>query len=61
LQKLPEHQRELIATRYEPGKSVSELARGSGKTPKAMSEALRRIRRTLLDCIERTVAREAQV
>jgi RNA polymerase sigma-70 factor (ECF subfamily) len=61
LQKLPEHQRELIATRYEPGKSVSELARGSGKSPKAMSEALRRIRRTLLDCIERTVAREAQV
>ena len=61
LQKLPEHQRELIATRYEPGRSVSELARRSGKTPKAMSEALRRIRRTLLDCIERTAAREAQV
>jgi len=61
LQKLPERQRGLIATRYEPGGSVNELARRSGKSPKAISETLRRIRRTLLDCIERTVAREARV
>ena len=61
LQKLPDHHRKLIATRYEPGGSVSELARRTGKTPKAMSETLRRIRRALLDCIERTVAREARV
>ena len=61
LQKLPEHQRKLIATRYEPGGSVNDLARRSGKSPKAISETLRRIRRVLLDCIERTVAREARV
>jgi RNA polymerase sigma-70 factor (ECF subfamily) len=61
LQKLPDHQRQLIATRYEPGGSVSKLAFQSGKTPKAISEMLRRIRRVLLECIERTVAREAQV
>jgi RNA polymerase sigma-70 factor (ECF subfamily) len=61
LQKLPDDQRTLIATRYEPGGSVNELARRSGKTPKAMSETLRRIRRALLDCIERSVAREARI
>ncbi len=61
LQKLPVHQRELIATRYEPDGSVNKLARRSGKSAKAISESLRRIRRALLDCIERTVAREAQV
>jgi RNA polymerase sigma-70 factor (ECF subfamily) len=61
LQKLPDHQRKLIAARYEPGGSVNELARRSGKSSKAISETLRRIRRMLLDCIERTVAWEARV
>jgi RNA polymerase sigma-70 factor (ECF subfamily) len=61
LQKLPGHQRELIATRYEPGGSVKELALQAGKTPKAISEMLRRIRQVLLECIEQTVAREARV
>jgi RNA polymerase sigma-70 factor (ECF subfamily) len=60
LNKLPDRHRALIASRYEPGGSVNELARRWGKTPKAISEALRRIRRTLLECIERTVAQEAR-
>jgi RNA polymerase sigma-70 factor (ECF subfamily) len=60
LNKLPDRHRALIASRYEPGGSVNELARRSGKTPKAISETLRRIRRTLLECIERTVAQEAR-
>ncbi len=54
LNKLPDRHRALIASRYEPG------ARRLGKTPKAISEVLRRIRRTLLECIERTVAQEAR-
>jgi RNA polymerase sigma-70 factor (ECF subfamily) len=61
LQKLPVRQRELIARRYEPGSSVKELARQREMTPKALSETLRRIRRALLQCIERTVAQEARV
>jgi RNA polymerase sigma-70 factor (ECF subfamily) len=60
LQKLPDRQRELVASRYEPGGSVNDLARQLGKTPKAVSEMLRRIRRALLECIERTVAQEAR-
>jgi RNA polymerase sigma-70 factor, ECF subfamily len=59
LQKLPEKHRRLVATRYEPGASVNAMAATAGKQPKAVSETLRRIRRTLLDCIERTLAVEA--
>lgn len=60
LNKLPDRHRAMIAGRYEPGGSVNELAHRLGKTPKAISETLRRIRRTLLECIQRTVAQEAR-
>ncbi|MCA9155552.1 MAG: sigma-70 family RNA polymerase sigma factor, partial [Planctomycetales bacterium] len=60
LRKLPDDQRQLVARRYEPGGSVNQLAEQRGVSPKALSESLRRIRRTLLQCIERTLAREAQ-
>ena len=55
LQKLPEKHRQLVAARYEPGGSVNDLAAAMGKQPKAVSEMLRRVRRTLLDCIERAL------
>jgi RNA polymerase sigma-70 factor, ECF subfamily len=59
LEKLPADQRSLIAARYEPGGSVNELAAARGTTPKALSELLRRIRRSLLLCVERTLSRQA--
>ena len=58
LKKLSDEHRRLINRRYEPGGSVNELAAEQGKAPKAVSEMLRRIRSSLLDCIERTLARE---
>lgn len=58
LQKLPEKHRVLVASRYEPGASVNAIAAARDTQPKAVSEMLRRIRRTLLDCIERTLAAE---
>ena len=58
LQKLPERQRALIAQRYEPGGSVNAMSGELGTTPKALSEMLRRIRHSLLLCIERTLAQE---
>lgn len=60
LQKLPDRHRELITGRYEPGGCVNEMARQRGKAPKAISETLRRIRRALLECIERTLVQEAR-
>jgi RNA polymerase sigma-70 factor (ECF subfamily) len=61
VQKLPDPQRELISRRYQPGASVNEMARQRGRTAKALSESLRRIRNALLECIERTLAQEARV
>ncbi len=59
LAKLPDDQRRLIAARYEPGGSVNALAAARGTTPKALSELLRRIRRALLLCMERSLSRQA--
>jgi RNA polymerase sigma-70 factor (ECF subfamily) len=59
LQKLLPEQRELIARRYEPNASVKAMAEAGEATPKAISDRLRRIRKTLLDCIQQTLAEEA--
>lgn len=59
LQKLPDEHRTLVMRRYEPGGSVNDMAAEQGRSPKAVSEMLRRIRAALLECIQRTLAREA--
>lgn len=58
LGKLTDEQRRLVARRYEPGGSVAELAARVGKTPKALSESLRRVRKNLMTCIDRTLRDE---
>lgn len=58
LQKLPVKHRHLVARRYEPGASVIAMAAEIGSQPKAVSEMLRRIRHSLLACIERSIATE---
>lgn len=59
LEKLPPVQRELIVRRYQPDVEVNSLAFEVGKTAKAVSESLRRIRENLRQCIERTLAAES--
>jgi RNA polymerase sigma-70 factor (ECF subfamily) len=51
LQKLPQRDRELVLTRYEPGCGVEEAARRSGRTLGAAYKALARTRKLLLDCV----------
>ncbi|MBD3675228.1 MAG: sigma-70 family RNA polymerase sigma factor [Planctomycetaceae bacterium] len=58
LQKLTASQRTLISRRYQPDVAVNSLAEEVGKTAKAVSESLRRIREKLRQCIERTLAAE---
>lgn len=58
LAKLRPEQRQLVAQRYEPGGCVNDMAKQRGRTPKAISEALRRIRETLLRCIEKSLLAE---
>jgi RNA polymerase sigma-70 factor, ECF subfamily len=60
LQKLPQRKRELITLRYQPHVTVNSLAAELGKTAKAVSESLRRIRMILRECIERTLAAESR-
>ena len=59
LRKLKPDQRKLVAQRYEPGGCVNDMAAEQGRSPKAVSEALRHLRKKLMTCIETTVATEA--
>ena len=56
LQKLPPRDRDFILTRYEPGSSVEEAARQSGRTLVAAYKALTRIRKSLHDCVTHQLA-----
>jgi len=58
MKKLPEHQRELIDQRYQQGQSVQALAESLRRTPNLIAASLYRIRKTLLDCIQTTLALE---
>ncbi|MCA9007414.1 MAG: sigma-70 family RNA polymerase sigma factor [Planctomycetaceae bacterium] len=58
LQKLDATQRDLISRRYQPDGAVNSLAADIGKTSKAVSASLRRVRDKLRQCIERTLAAE---
>lgn len=58
LQKLPVHQRELVARRYVQGESVNDIAVRQGRTANTISALLYRIRGILADCVDRTLAQE---
>lgn len=51
LQKLPNRDREMVLTRYEPGNGVEQAARASGRSLEAAYKALTRIRKSLYDCV----------
>lgn len=59
MQKLRPEERSLIARRYEPDASVNAMADAAGITPKAVSDRLRRIRHSLRECIEKTIAKDS--
>jgi RNA polymerase sigma-70 factor (ECF subfamily) len=58
LQKLPQRDRELVLTRYEPGSGVPEAAKRSGRSLEAAYKALARIRKLLFDCVTHQLANE---
>jgi RNA polymerase sigma-70 factor (ECF subfamily) len=53
LERLSQRDQQLIQKRYEPGMSVARLAEDIGRTANSLSKSLGRIRRSLLECIER--------
>ncbi|MBL9162772.1 MAG: sigma-70 family RNA polymerase sigma factor [Planctomycetaceae bacterium] len=60
LERLSERHRSLIRKRYQPGVSVSDLAFEAGCSANALSKLLGKIRRRLMDCVERTLASEGR-
>ena len=58
LEKLPAAQRDLVLTAYTKGTRMDELATRRGQTPMALYKLLHRIRQALLECVERTLAKE---
>ena len=59
LQRLPDHQRELVQARYEAGGSVIGIAKTQGSTESAISQALYRIRAALSRCIQARLSQES--
>jgi RNA polymerase sigma-70 factor, ECF subfamily len=60
LGRLAPSDRELIHRRYAPGETGKSVARALGRPANSVYQSLSRIRRTLLDCIKRRLAAEAQ-
>lgn len=56
VQKLSARDQELIRKRYQPGSSGKDLASGLGRPPNSVYQSLGRIRRVLLECIQRSMA-----
>jgi RNA polymerase sigma-70 factor, ECF subfamily len=61
LDKLEAHKRDLVQAYYSSARHSSEsIAEAMSMTPNALRQALFRIRRTLLDCVERTMRVESR-
>lgn len=58
LAKLTEADKTLIRRRYQPGASVQQIAAELGRSANALSKSLGRIRRALVECVERTLGSE---
>jgi RNA polymerase sigma-70 factor (ECF subfamily) len=59
LETLPAGERRLVRLRYEGERSIQDIAEQEQRTVGAVYTALSRIRKTLLLCVERRVAKEA--
>lgn len=60
LSELPQGQRGLVQRRYSEGATVAAMAKEEGQTAGSLAVYLHRIRRGLLDCIQRRLAAEGR-
>ena len=56
VEELPDHNRALIEMRYQPDARVDEIAKRLERSASSVSVTLHRIRRALLNCIEKRLA-----
>ena len=59
MERVPEEQRSLLLRAYQPEARIQDVAAISGRTVAGFYQWLHRMRKTLLDCIHATLAREA--
>jgi len=55
---LPERSRKMLSLRYEARTPVEEVAQAMGQTFESVTKALYRMRRALLECVERKLSHE---
>ncbi|QDU75410.1 RNA polymerase sigma factor [Bremerella volcania] len=58
-EKLPSHQRSLMANAYRPDMKIQEVAAESGRSTAGFYQWLYRMRQMLLECVQRQLASEA--
>lgn len=58
MEKVPAEARDLLMRAYQPGAQIQQIAQGSGRSVPGFYQWLHRMRRSLLDCIRRTLAPE---
>jgi RNA polymerase sigma-70 factor, ECF subfamily len=58
LEKLQEPQRELVLSAYTKGVRMDDLAARRGQTPMSLYKVLHRLRIVLMECVERSIAKE---
>jgi RNA polymerase sigma-70 factor, ECF subfamily len=58
VQRLPDSDRRLVSMRYTAKQTIPQLAQQFNRSASAINKALRRIRRVLMVCIDRTLSRE---
>lgn len=61
LEKLPSHHRELIRHRYSVGSAIEEIAERMDRKPDAIYRLLSRVRCSLQECVQGTLARETSI
>jgi RNA polymerase sigma-70 factor, ECF subfamily len=54
---LPERSRQMLTLRYQSRVSMEEVARAMGQTFEGVTKTLYRVRRALLECVERKLSR----
>jgi RNA polymerase sigma-70 factor (ECF subfamily) len=60
VEKLRQRDRDLLRECYGETDSVNDVAGRHGRSPQSVYNSLRRIRRALFECIDRTLARQAR-
>lgn len=61
MKKVPGEQRELLMQAYQPDSRIQEVAQGSGRSVAGFYQWLHRMRKMLLECIQRALTQEEVV